>query len=426
MTIFLRQTLLYQGELSKELQTAKAALITPQGHAEHVRSSLDRFLARVLPDWLERATQEPELRVALLFAVVGLGVGLGSVLAGYLSGHRIELGLVPVGALVIVFCTFLPGVLRNAPGVFVATLFGIGCGAGFYLVPLYTLLQHRAPKESKGNVVSASNFLNVVGGIVAVAFFYISTFAFERMLGPAQDMQAAISDSALLPGLIAHLEKRRYVPRLLFVSTSFMTFVALAALTRRLPDFYLRTAIWMRAWGHNTLRTIGIEHMPTDGPVLLLTNCGVFPAVLDLVAAVDRYPHIVLVEGGQPEPSWLRKFARRSELVSVPALPGLPKWNDAMQSGLKTLQKREMVALNVNQPECAANISRLIEAWRSAVPGAVVLPVCCTSALPPQLFNPGSSPPYPRVIFGEPLAPQAPLAAIVTAIDQLAATADDA
>ena len=49
--------------------------------------------------------------MALLFAVVGLGVGLGSILAGYLSGHRIELGLVPIGVLLIVLCTVLPGVL---------------------------------------------------------------------------------------------------------------------------------------------------------------------------------------------------------------------------------------------------------------------------------------------------------------------------
>src|SRR5262249_16996100 len=246
---------------------------------EHIHSHLDRFLASVLPDWLEKAAQESEMRVALLFAVVGLGVGLGSILAGYLSGHPIELELVPLRARVSVPCSVRPGVLRDAPALFVATMFGIGCGAGFYLVPLYTQLQHRAPKESKGNVVSASNFLNVVGGIVAVAVFYAMTFAFERMLGPTLHKEAALSNAALLPGLIAQLERRRSTPRLLFLSTSFMTFTALVALTRRLPDFYLRTAIWVRDWGHNTLRTIGIERMPTDGPVLLLTNSSKFSAV---------------------------------------------------------------------------------------------------------------------------------------------------
>src|SRR5205807_1674222 len=171
---------------TKDFLTAREELDKSRGlPTEHYSSSLDRLVAQVLPDRLEKAAQEPELRVALLFAVVGLGVGLGSILAGYLSGHRVELGLVPVGAVSIVAFTFLPAALgilvfskavRPSPGTFVASLFGIGCGAGFYLVPLYTLLQHRAPKESKGNVVAASNFLNVVVGIVSVAFFYLMTF----------------------------------------------------------------------------------------------------------------------------------------------------------------------------------------------------------------------------------------------------------
>src|SRR5262245_62196252 len=93
--------------MTKELRTARTALaeIRHEEPTEHIHSHLDRFLASVLPDWLEKAAQESELRVALLFAVVGLGVGLGSILAGYLSGHRIELGLVPLGALTIVRST---------------------------------------------------------------------------------------------------------------------------------------------------------------------------------------------------------------------------------------------------------------------------------------------------------------------------------
>src|SRR5262245_6406172 len=76
MTVFLRQTLLYQGELTKELRTARTALaeIRHEEPTEHIHSHLDRSMASVLPDWLEKAAQESEMRVALLFAVVGLGV----------------------------------------------------------------------------------------------------------------------------------------------------------------------------------------------------------------------------------------------------------------------------------------------------------------------------------------------------------------
>jgi len=425
ITLFLRQSLIYQGELTKELRTARAELAEWQGTPNaQTSTSLDRFLAVVLPDRLEKAAQEPELRVALLFAVVGLGVGLGSIGAGYLSGHRVELGLVPLGAVTIIVFTFIPGVLKHAPEMFVASLFGIGCGAGFYLVPLYTLLQHRAPKESKGNVVAASNFLNVVGGIIAVVVFVAITFTLDGMMGTRLKERDVTHNREKLPEYVHQLERKMRIPHVLFLSTSVLTAGALMVLTRRLPDFYLRTAIWMRAWGHNSLRTIGIEHMPTDGPVLLLTNCNVFPAVLDLMAGVDRYPRVVLVEKDRPENSWLRGLARRAKLIAVPAIPGAAEWNRALESGSKTLRKGEMVALNVNQPDCAAEIARLIENWRVAAPAAVVLPVCSTAALTRKI-DPAVLPPYPRVIFGQPLAAEVPLASILTAIDELVTAPDD-
>ncbi|MBI3865686.1 MAG: MFS transporter [Planctomycetia bacterium] len=347
MTLFLRQTLFYQAELTKELRVAQAELasLTNEPPPDHPATALDRMLARVLPPRLEKAAQEPELRVALLFAVVGLGVGLGSIVAGYVSGHRIELGLVPIGALTIVVCTLVPCVLRHAPGLFVLSLFGIGCGAGFYLVPLYTQLQHRAPRESKGNVVSASNFLNVVG-------------------------------------------------------------------------FYLRTGIWIRARGHNALRTIGIENMPTDGPVVLLANCHVFPAALDLVAAVDRYVRLVFVEERGAVRSRLQKWAQHAGMIAVPALPEAPEWARAEDEGEAALRKGEMVALTINQAGCAAAISRVVAAWQSAVAGVVVLPVCCTSALRDQPFAPHD---YPRVIIGPPLPPGTSLESALAAIDRLTA-----
>jgi len=432
MTLFLRQTLLYQGELTKELRTAREAESRLSGEPPNgTASSLDRFMARVLPAWLEEAAQESELRVALLFAVVGLGVGGGSILAGYLSGHRIELGLVPVGALLIVVFTLVPGLLKHAPGWFVVSLFGIGCGAGFYLVPLYTLLQHRAPKESKGNVVSASNFLNVVGGIISVAVFYAMTFLLEYWMGPSvtktHSKTEVFNAAKLLHDYVQELERLRQIPHFLFVLTAVMTFGAMMYLTntKRLPDFYLRTAIWLRAKGHNPLRTLGIEHMPTNGPVLLLANADILPAALDLVAAVDRFPHMMFVEPPEFKRTWLLWCARHMGWISIPPFATAPEWNRALQTGTEALRKGGMVALTVNQPACAAEIARLIDAWRSAEPNAVVLPVDCTSGTTATGRSSTLASPYPRVIIGASLAPSTSLDGVLAAIDRLPAMPDD-
>lgn len=425
MTLFLRQTLLYQGELSKELHVARVMQAKVEGKSieEASASRLDRLLARVLPARLEKAVQEPELRVALLFAVVGLGVGLGSILAGYLSGHRVELGLVPVGAAAIVVFTFLPGLLRQAPATFVTALFGIGCGAGFYLVPLYTLLQHRAPKESKGNVVSASNFLNVVGGIAAVGMFYAAAFILDRMWGAEITESDVARDPGLIARFVSETERQMDIPRSLFLTTSLLTGLAIYLLYRELPDFFLRTAIWIHAWGHNRLRTIGIEHMPTRGPVVLLTDCHVFHAAIDLVAGVDRFPLFVLVERDPPERSWLRRIARSSRMISISPASGAGEWDRALRAGTRALARGGMVALTVNQPECGVEIVRLIDAWRAASPEATFLPVHCTAAN--SASQPVGHESYPRVVLGHVQEPQASLATVLAAIEQLETATDD-
>src|SRR4029079_4102980 len=61
----------------------------------------------------------------------------------------------------------------------IVCLIAVGIAAGLYIVPMYTLLQHRAPKKSKGSMVATSNFLNVTGGLVAVVVFYFVTFALQ-------------------------------------------------------------------------------------------------------------------------------------------------------------------------------------------------------------------------------------------------------
>lgn len=114
-----------------------------------------------------------ELRTSLVVACVALGVGLGSPLAGFLSGGKIELGMVPVGCLGIMGAAVLSAFAINYDAALIIALIIIGFFSGFYMVPLYTLLQHRAPKQSKGELIATSNFINVTGAIAASLLFYV-------------------------------------------------------------------------------------------------------------------------------------------------------------------------------------------------------------------------------------------------------------
>lgn len=423
LTLFLRQTLLYQGELQKEYETARATLAREEGRSvEQKPTGVDRLLARVVPPRLEKAAQESELRVALLFALVGLGVGSGSLAAGYLSGHRVELGLVPVGALSIVLFGFLPVVVRS-PEVFVCCLFAIGFGAGFYLVPLYTLLQHRAPKESKGNVVSASNFLNVVGGLVAVAMFYVLSFALDRLLGARLTEHDVQLRPEVLPQFVAELRGQLRIPRMLFLSSSVLTMLALLMLVRVLPDFFLRAGIWISTCGHNTLRTVAIENMPLDGPVVLISDCATFTAALDLIAAVDRYPRVILVDSKPAfqRRSWLRKLAERAGLVALPANARDAEWERVERIGQQTLQNGEMVAVTATAAD--GRVAQILARWREAS-GAVVVPVHCSRSAGTSSGADLGGSPWPRVVFGPPLEATAQFDAACQAIRRLAPLSD--
>lgn len=114
-----------------------------------------------------------ELKTSAVVGTVALGVGLGSPLAGWLSGRKVELGLIPIGAVGMMLGCLLAGFsLGFIPG-FVACTILIGTCTGFYLVPLFTLLQYRAPKASKGDMIASSNFINVTGAIAASIMFSV-------------------------------------------------------------------------------------------------------------------------------------------------------------------------------------------------------------------------------------------------------------
>ena len=113
-----------------------------------------------------------EFQTSLVVATVALGVGLGSPLAGYLSGGKIELGLVPLGCLGMITATLFAALWIHWTVGLIIGLVAIGFFSGFYMVPLYTMLQQRAPKTTKGDLIATSNFINVTGAMAASALFF--------------------------------------------------------------------------------------------------------------------------------------------------------------------------------------------------------------------------------------------------------------
>jgi acyl-[acyl-carrier-protein]-phospholipid O-acyltransferase/long-chain-fatty-acid--[acyl-carrier-protein] ligase len=405
MVLFARQTLLYSGETEKELQ---AALHMRQGvHPhEHAATGAAGLEEDPLTDPTASSAQNSESRVAFLIALISLGIGVGAPLAGGLSGNKVELGLVPLGAVFLILFTGLMALTLQSPWPMRLCLVFAGAAASFYIVPLYTLLQHRAPKDSKGSLVATSNFINVAGGLIAVGVFWVVTWSLEQMLGLNLEQSDVLQDPSKLPEYIRELERQMDVPRMLFIVASLMTAGILYLLCRQLPDFFVRSLLWMRSHGRYRLKIIGLKNLPSEGPVILATNCDNFESCMQVVTATDRFTRFILLESDPDErPPWLLRYlARRTGLVALrPTGETSEAWTKALGKAKKALEQGNLVGLTADGRSPNMDMVNLLEDLRRSVP-APILPVYCGNLDPePGHQHRHSVIHRAQVVIGQPL-----------------------
>ena len=118
----------------------------------------------------------------------GLGVGLGSLLAGKLSGEKVEYGLIPLDDVLMDLVSALLALL--SPG-FIGLLFSmssLGIASGLIVVPINALLQWRAPADRRGGVIALANvfvFGGVLVGSLSVTLLAQLSFSPELILSVA-------------------------------------------------------------------------------------------------------------------------------------------------------------------------------------------------------------------------------------------------
>jgi len=108
-------------------------------------------------------------------ASAAIGIGIGSVAAGYLSRGKIETRLIPLGSIGMTVLAVLLGIPGLTFWMFDAGLIIVGFFAGFFIVPIGALLQHRPEKDKKGGVLAAANLLSFVGVFIASGVYYVMT-----------------------------------------------------------------------------------------------------------------------------------------------------------------------------------------------------------------------------------------------------------
>ncbi len=110
-------------------------------------------------------------QTAVLFAVLGISIGVGDFVAGRVSGHGIRPGLIPFGAIGTTIMFFLLAFLPLTFGVVCAGLSLTGFLAGFVMVPLQTMTQKFSSDNERGQALGLWNCLSFVGIILGNLVF---------------------------------------------------------------------------------------------------------------------------------------------------------------------------------------------------------------------------------------------------------------
>jgi MFS family permease len=280
------------------------------------------FLAQ-FPAYTKNVLGGGETAVTLLLAVFTLGIGIGSLLCERLSAGRVELGLVPFGSIGLTLfgldlalsspaspaCPLATDplgalALLAAPGVWrvLLDLVLVGLFGGFFIVPLYALVQQRSSEEHRARVIAANNIFNalfMVVGALAAALLLSSGLTIPELFATAAIANAAVA--IYIYGLV--------------------------------PEFLVRFVVWLMVHGLYRLRSEGLELIPESGGAVLDCSALSHADALLLVAACRRPIRFVLPDEVKPGPLNGFVFRKTGAIEFSGAVLPAPTFSD-IQTGL--------------------------------------------------------------------------------------------
>ncbi|MDR2345903.1 MAG: MFS transporter [Planctomycetaceae bacterium] len=156
------------------------------GLAALAQNNIDKFATEFL--------MVQQQHITVLVAVLTIGIGIGAVLCGLFSGKRIELGLVPIGALGMGLFIFILGFTPSyatevkagyGPPLALPYLFATGMmllaglWAGLYDIPLAAYIQEKSPITQRGRMIAAYNFMTFSAMLLFIGLGLVSAKFFE-------------------------------------------------------------------------------------------------------------------------------------------------------------------------------------------------------------------------------------------------------
>ena len=241
----------------------------------------------------------------LLLTVFSLGIGAGSLLCERLSGHKIEIGLVPFGSIGLSLFgvdLFLASIsyTNTLPvdlGAFLAQqgswrilfdLVMIGVFGGLYIVPLFALIQTRCDRQHVSRTIAGMNIMN--------ALF---------MVGAALVAMLLLRIGFTIPQI--------------FLTTAILNALVAIYIFSLVPEFLMRFIAWLLIHTIHDVHAVDTDRIPEEGAAVLVCNHVSYVDAIVIMAASPRPIRFVMDHRIFKIPllSWIFRTAKAIPIASA-------------------------------------------------------------------------------------------------------------
>lgn len=247
----------------------------------------------------------------LLLTIFSFGIGAGSLLCERLSGHKVEIGLVPFGAIglsIFGFDLYLSSLMyTNTATVTAMTfidqvgshkilfdIFMIGIFGGLYIVPLFALIQTRCDPKHLSRTIAGMNIMNAL-------FMVVAALAAMLMLKQGFTIPQIFMATAILNALVA-----------LYIFSV-------------VPEFLMRFVAWILIHTVHRVKGINIDKILEQGAAVLVCNHVSYMDAIVIMAYSPRPIRFVMDHGIFKIPflSWIFRTAKAIPIASAKDDPWL-------------------------------------------------------------------------------------------------------
>lgn len=235
----------------------------------------------LLPPMVKNILGGNEHVLNFFLALFFIGIGVGSMLCKLFSGKILELGLTPFGSIGLSLFSFslfyvadpiAPATTAISLGEFLQSSHGwkislnlllLSVFAGFYIIPLNTLLQSSCKKEEVSRFISCNNILNAIAMVIGSIF-----------LSLLYSLDFSIPEIFLVLSILN-----------LAVATYIYTVI---------PEFFLRFLAWILSKLMYKFQVKNAHNFPLQGPALLVCNHVTYVDWLFIASACRRPVRFVM------------------------------------------------------------------------------------------------------------------------------------